>query len=136
MNIYSACVPNRMHHIDLGLFKYQLDYTKEILKDIGGNNLLKKFNDRLRQIPRLPGLKLFNKFGQLKIMTAADYRHMMKIAIFALDDIFDVLWNKMICGKLCELFLKFCKMYSMSKKELFTQKDLEDFEVSIISYLL
>ena len=123
-----------MHHIDLGLFKYQLDYTKEILKDIGGNNLLKKFDDRLRQIPRFPGLKLFNKFGQLKIMTAADYRHMMKIAIFALDDIFDVLWNKMTCGELCELFSKFCKMYSMSKKESFTQKDLEDFEVSILSY--
>ena len=123
-----------MHHIDLGLFKYQLDYTKEILKEIGGNDLLKKFDDRLRQIPRFPGLKLFNKFEQLKIMTAADYHHMMKITIFALDDIFDVSWKKMTCNELCELFSKFSKIYSMSKKESFTQKDLEDFEVNIVSY--
>ena len=80
-----------MHYIDLDLFKYQLNYTKEILKDIRGNNLLKKFDNCLYQILYFPGLKLFNKFGQLKIMMAADYHHMMKIVIFALDDIFDVL---------------------------------------------
>lgn len=104
-----------MHHIDLGLFKYQFEFTKEILKKVGGNNLLKIFDDRLRQIPRFPGLKLFNKFSHLNIITAADYRHIMKIAIFALDDIFDK-WNEMTCNKLCELFAKFGKMYIMSKK--------------------
>ena len=119
-----------MHHIDLGLFKYQFEFTKEILKNVGGNNLLKNFDDRLRQIPRFPGLKLFNKFGQLKVITASNYCHIMKIAIFALDDIFDQ-WFEITCNELCELFAKFGKMYIISRKESFTQKDLENFEVNI-----
>ena len=41
VNIYEACVPDRMHHIDLGLFKYQLEYMQEILKDVGGMALQK-----------------------------------------------------------------------------------------------
>ena len=45
VNIYEACIPDRMHHIDLGLFKYQLEYTQEILKDVGGMALQKKFDD-------------------------------------------------------------------------------------------
>jgi len=59
----------------------------------------------------------------------------MKIAIFALDDIF-YKWNEMTCNELCELFTKFGKMYIMSKKELFTQKDLEAFEVNINKILI
>ena len=58
-----------MHHIDLGLFKYQLEFTQEILKKVGGTELQKVFDERLRQVPRFSGLKLFSKFGQLKIMT-------------------------------------------------------------------
>jgi len=30
--------------------------------------------------------KTINKFGQLKVITAADYQHIMKIAIFVLGD--------------------------------------------------
>ena len=89
LNIYEACVPDRMHHIDLGLFKYQLDFTQEILKDVGEAELQKKFDNRIRQIPRFSGLKLLSKLGHLKVVTTADYRHIMKIALFALDDIFD-----------------------------------------------
>ena len=75
MNIYEACVPDRMHHIDLGLFKYQLEFTMEILKEVGGKDLQKIFDERLRMIPRFPGLKLFNKLGQLKVAIVSDYRH-------------------------------------------------------------
>ena len=88
MNIYEACVPDRMHHIDLGLFKYQLEFTQEILKRVGGVELQKIFDERLRQIPRFSGLKLPSKLSQLKVATASDYRHIMKIALFALDGIF------------------------------------------------
>ena len=41
LNIYEACVPDRMHHIDLGLFKYQLEFTQDILKAVGGTELQK-----------------------------------------------------------------------------------------------
>jgi hypothetical protein len=119
-----------MHHIDLGLFKYQLEFTQEILKDVGGTDLLKEFDDRLRQIPRFPGLKLLSKLGNLNVITASDYRHIMKIALFALDNIFDK-WNQITCIKLCELYAKFNKMYIMSRKESYTENDLIVFEVLI-----
>ena len=73
LNIYEACVPDRMHHIDLGLFKYQLEFTLEILKEVGGKESQKVFDERLRMIPRFPGLKLFNKLGQLKVATTSDH---------------------------------------------------------------
>ncbi|GBC23275.2 hypothetical protein GLOIN_2v1764901 [Rhizophagus irregularis DAOM 181602=DAOM 197198] len=60
LNIYEACVPDCMHHIDLGLFKYQLEFTQDILKAVGGTELQKKFDDQLRQIPRFLGLKLLH----------------------------------------------------------------------------
>jgi hypothetical protein len=135
LNIYEACVPDRMHHIDLGLFKYQLEYTQDILKEAGGTELQKDFDDRLRKIPRFPGLKLINKLGQLKIATASDYRNIMKIALFALDDIFDK-WNEITCDELCELYSKFSKMYAMSRKESYSENDIKNFEVIRLHFLL
>lgn len=119
-----------MHHIDLGLFKYQLNFTLEILKEVGGMDLQKKFNDRLCQIPRFPGLKLLSNLEHLKVMTAADHRHIMKVALFALDDIF-VKWNEINCNELCILYAKFSKMYVISRQESYTEKEIENFEVSI-----
>ena len=121
-----------MHHIDLGLFKYQLEFTQEILKQVGRTNLQEKFDNRLRQIPRFPVLKLFSKLGQLKIMTAADYHNVMKIAIFAIDEIFDGI----ICSELCKLYAKFNKMYILSRQDSYTEKKLEKFEVIISCKLL
>ena len=57
-----------MHHIDLRLFKYQLDFTQEILKRAEETNLQKKFNDHLQQIPCFPGLKLISHLGHLKVL--------------------------------------------------------------------
>ena len=33
-------VPDRMHHLDLGLFQYQVNYTRELLKLQHGNHLV------------------------------------------------------------------------------------------------
>jgi hypothetical protein len=132
LNIYEACVPDRMHHIDLGLFKYQLGFTQEILKQVGGTELQKIFDERIRQIPHFSGLKLLNKLGQLKVMTAADHRHIMKIILFALDDIFDE-WNQITCNELCELYAKFSKMYIMSREESYSESKLKVFEVIIVN---
>jgi L-arabinose isomerase len=63
-------------------------------------------------------------------MTAADYRHAMKIAIFALDAIFDK-WNGITCREICELYAKFNKMYIMSRQVTYTENDLKKFEVII-----
>ncbi|UZO26041.1 uncharacterized protein OCT59_018290 [Rhizophagus irregularis] len=128
LNIYEACVPDRMHHIDLGLFKYQLEFTQDILKAVGGTELQKKFDDRLRQIPRFPGLKLLHKLGHLNVLTVSDYCNIMKIAFFVLDEIFE--GNEITCKELCELYAKFSKIYIMSRKEMYTEGDLKIFEVN------
>ena len=120
-----------MHHIDLGLFKYQLEFTRDILKEVGGVELQDNFDNRLRQIPRFSGLKLLSKLGHLKVITAANYRHIMKIAIFALNGIFEE-WNNITCDELCQLYAKFSKMYMMSRKESYTENELKVFEVIII----
>ena len=122
-----------MHHIDLGLFKYQLDFTQQILKEVGGVDLQREFDNRLRQIPRFPGLKLIGNLGHLNVITAADYRNIMKIVLFALDDIFDGPWNEVTCDELCNFYAKFSKMYMMNKKESYTQNELKVFEVIIVN---
>ena len=55
----------------------------------------KEFDDHLRQIPHFFGLKLLSKLGQLKVITAADYQHIMKIVIFSLDGIFEEDWQSL-----------------------------------------
>ncbi|UZO11208.1 uncharacterized protein OCT59_002780 [Rhizophagus irregularis] len=107
----------------------------EILKKVRGLELQKIFDERLRQIPRFPGLKLLSKIGQLKVMTASDYHHIMKIAIFALDEIFSE-ENEITCKELCELYTKFNKMYTMSRQELYTENELNIFEEAIIDWCI
>jgi len=63
-------------------------------------------------------------------MTTADYRHVMKIALFALDDIFDE-WDQITCDELCDLYAKFSEMYIISRQESYTENDLKKFEVII-----
>ena len=53
-------VSDRMYHLDLGLFRYQIEYTYELLKLQHGNMLVKEVNRHLSAIPRYPGLKIFS----------------------------------------------------------------------------
>ena len=57
-----------------------------------------------------------------------DYRNVMKIALFTLDDIFDA-WNDVSCKHLCNLYAKFSKMYIMSCQESLRENELENFKV-------
>ncbi|RHZ67642.1 hypothetical protein Glove_300g111 [Diversispora epigaea] len=50
LNIYDATVPDRMHHLDLGLYHYQIEFTKELLS----KSSIDKFNRRIAEIPRHP----------------------------------------------------------------------------------
>ena len=100
------------------------------MKIVGGIELQKIFDDHLRQISRFSGLKLPSKLGQLKVATASDYQNIMKIIIFALDNIFTSEWNEITCNELCDLYSKFNNMYIMSRKELYTESEIKEFEVS------
>ena len=74
LNIYTSIIPNRMHHLDLGLFNYQVTYTREMLKKLCGQIAVDDLDNRLAQIPRFSGFKLF-KFGlgNIKRFTADDF---------------------------------------------------------------
>ena len=63
-----------MHHLDLGLFNYQVIYTREMLKDLCGQAVIDKFDNRLATIPRFPGLKIFkNGLGNINRFTADEF---------------------------------------------------------------
>ena len=48
-----------MHHLDLGLFCYQINFTYEILKLQHGEMLVDEVNRRLAAISRFSDLKIF-----------------------------------------------------------------------------
>ena len=64
-------------------------------------------------------------------MTAKEYRALMKIIVFVVDNLYkenknnveDFIENR----KLSEVFAKWNKMYMMSRLEIFTESDLENF---------
>ncbi|RHZ81770.1 hypothetical protein Glove_117g260 [Diversispora epigaea] len=84
LNIYAATVPDRMYHLDLGLFKYQIEFTMELLKK---KKSLNKVNERIADIPRHSQLKVFKKGIQLSRLTVSEYRDMMKIMVFVIDNL-------------------------------------------------
>lgn len=122
------CVPDRMHHADLGLFQYQLRFTVELLNSKYSNNLIRTLEKRLSQIPRYPNLKVFkNGFERLTRLTAAEYRDLMKIMLFVLDDLTS---DKKLNKDLCELYSLWIDMYIRSCQFGYTEFDLQEFEVN------
>jgi len=86
LNIYAATIPDRMHHLDLGLFNYQVTYTRELLKEMCSQIAVDELDNRLARIPRFPGLKIFkNGLENIKRFTADEFRNMMKVFIFVIE---------------------------------------------------
>lgn len=118
LNIYAATVTDRMHHLDLGLYHYQIKYTKLLL----GEPLVTKMSQRIAAIPRHPGLKIFaGGLQTIARLTANEYRDIMKVMIFVVDN----LLNK----DLSEVYVKWNEMYLLSRLETFKECDLEKFQV-------
>ena len=61
-----------MHHLNLGLFCYQINFTYEILKLQHGEMLVDEVNRCLVAIPRFSDLKIFSN-GLYARSTASDY---------------------------------------------------------------
>ena len=59
LNIYSTTVPDQMYHCDLGLFNYQVSFSRILIKGLCGQEGIDKFDQCLAAIPRFPELKLF-----------------------------------------------------------------------------
>jgi hypothetical protein len=132
INIYSATVPDRMHHLDLGLFRYQIEYTYELLKSQHNNIIVNELDRRLSVIPHYTGLKIFsNGIQSIARMTANEYRSLMKVMLFVVDNLYsendriDVSNND-----LAKLYECWNKMYLLSRYEEFSESDLVKFKVS------
>ncbi|RGB27854.1 hypothetical protein C1646_768527 [Rhizophagus diaphanus] len=71
----------------------------ELLNLKYGSGLIKLLEERLSQISRYPNLKIFkNGFERLNRLTASEYRDLMKIILFALDNLTsDENLNKNLC---------------------------------------
>ena len=132
-----------MHHLDLGLYKYQVEYTRELLKEWCGSNGVTEFDNRLGKIPRFPGLKLFKHgLGNIKRFTAEEFRAMMRQLVFVVDGIIIKLYKsnytvnqaKNMDKKLVQLYIDWNKMYIFSRKDEFTESDLKTFKVSVRQY--
>ena len=145
LNVYQACLPDRMHHLDLGLYKYQVEYTRELLKEWCGTDGVAEFNDRLGKIPRFPGLKLFKHgLGNIKRFTADEFRAMMRQLVFIVDGIIITLHKpdytvnqaKYMDKQLVQLYVDWNKMYIFSRKDEFTESDLKTFKVSKFNYII
>jgi hypothetical protein len=123
-----------MHHLDLGLFHYQIEYTRELLKNMQGNSLLDEMDRRLSRIPRYMGLKIFSRGIQsIARFTADEYRNLMKVMVFVIDN----LYNNDIRNieffventELTILYQEWNEMYIISRYEEFSESDLKKFKV-------
>ncbi|CAB4407649.1 unnamed protein product [Rhizophagus irregularis] len=130
-----STVPDRMHHLDLGLFHYQIDYTKKLLGAQCGKTLVDEVDHRLAAIPRFPSLKIFtNGIQSIARLTANEYRNLMKVMVFVVDNLFvnneddeNFVKNK----DLAKLYEAWNEMYAISRYENFKESDLVKFRESI-----
>ena len=138
LNIYAATIPDRMHHLDLGLFNYQVTYTRELLKEWCGQIAVDELDNRLARIPRFPGLKIFkNGLENIKRFTADEFRNMMKVFVFVIEGIInkhhketmDANNAKRVDEALVNEYYSWNKMYLCSRQEYFLESELDNFEV-------
>jgi len=121
-----------MHHLDLGLFKYMIQFTQVLLSQEGGQNSIDQFDNRLAKIPPFKELKIFkNGLYDMSRITAAEYRNLMKIMVFVLDNILPTDAKKKK-KKLSNLYVSWNEMYIFSRKDSFNESELTEFEVCLL----
>ena len=128
-------VSDRMHHLDLGLFHYQIEYTYELLKLQHGNMLVEEVNCCLFAILHYPNLKIFsNGLQSIARLTANEYRSLMKIMLFVIDNLYvgndKEVENFVSNNNLAILYEKWNEMYILSRSEEFSKSNLVKFKVS------
>ena len=132
-NIYEATALDRMHLLDLGIAKYLIEFTHELLQRKVGNKAVKDMDHKLCAIPRYPGLIILkNGLENISKFTANDYRNIMKVIIFVIDNLYDNYKEGGIpCERLCDIFYKYLTMYIKLRQESFTDTELIELEVNI-----
>ncbi|PKY55433.1 hypothetical protein RhiirA4_427506 [Rhizophagus irregularis] len=144
LNIYSATVPDRMHHCDLGLFNYQVNFAQDYIRIYCGQEGIDEFNQRLATIPRFSELKSFRHgLGNIARFTASEFRNMMKQLVFVVDGLIIAKYKpsclnlhqaKQKDKKLVNLFVLWNKMDIFSRKDSFTDFELNKFQEMIMNW--
>src|SRR3989454_12497436 len=126
-----------MHHLDLGLFNYQVTFTRELLKELCGQVAVNELDNHLSSIPRFPGLKIFkNGLENIKRFTADEFRNMMKVFVFVIERLIIKYHKKVISANhakredkvLTNVYYFWNKMYLYSRQEYFLESKLDNFE--------
>jgi len=127
-----------MHLLDLGITKYFLEFTRIYLQQKVGMEAIKQMDLRLSGIPRYPGLIIIkNGLENVSRFTANNYRNIMKVIIFVMDNLYvEYREDGISCERLCGVFYKYLKMYMILRQESFTDVDLQELEVIIAHSLL
>lgn len=119
-----------MHHLDLGLFQYQIEYTRELLKELQSNSLIDEMDRRLAKIPRFPGLKIFSHGIQsIARLTADEYKNLMKVMVFVMDNLCNNNIQNAEIKELPIIYQEWNEMYIISRYEEYSESDLNKFEV-------
>ena len=119
-----------MHMLDFGITKYLLKFTRELLRQKVNIRAVREMDRRLCVIPRYPGLiVLKNGLENISKFTANDYRNIMKVIVFVIDNLYEDY------ERLCNVFCIYLKMYIMLRQESFTNMDLIELQVNIKSLM-
>ena len=122
-----------MHHLNLGLFYYQIEFTREYLKKFCDNSFIDEMDWRLAKISRFTGLKIFSHGIQsIARLTANKYRDLMKVLIFVIDNLYSddkqntehLIKNK----ELAKVYEEWNEMYLISRYKKFSKSNLEKFK--------
>jgi hypothetical protein len=129
-----------MHHLDLGLFYWQIKFTLDFLK-MQDNKLVDELDHRLAAIPRYPELKVFSKgLKSIARLTANEYRSFMKVMIFVVDNLYSkndkMMENFISNNNLTKLYEYWNEMYILSRSEEFSERYLTKFQVIKINFKL
>jgi hypothetical protein len=135
-NIYEATASDCMHLLDLEITKYLIEFTRELLQRKVDNIAIKDMDHRLYAIPQYPGLIILkNGLENISKFTVNDYRNIMKVFIFIIDDLYDnYKEGEISCKRLCKIIHKYLVMYIKLRQKLFTDTELIELEVNIINY--
>jgi hypothetical protein len=135
-----ATTPDRMHLLDLGLFHYQIVYTRELLKDKCSTGVVDEFDQRLSKVPRFPGLKIFkNGLENIKRFTADEFRNMMKVMVFVIDGL-GLKYQKINMSQrkakdlntsLINLYINWSLIYLMSRQDYLSEVELIKLKVCL-----
>lgn len=129
-----------MHHCDLGLFNYQVNFAQDYIRIYCGQEGINEFDRRLAAIPRFSDIKSFKHgLGNIARFTAAEFRSMMKQLVFVVDGLITTKHKSSFLNlsqakqkdeKLVDLFVSWNRMYIFSRKDTFTDSELDKFQVN------